>query len=283
MPYVSSGNARIHYGVSGAGSAFMLIAGTGYSGATWHPRLCAALAQRHTLITFDHRGTGRSSSTDDDYTTAMFGTDALAVLQAVDAGPAHVLGHSMGGRVATELYFAAPSAVQSLVFAASGAGRDEPEPVDRVGIPIKATRAMVTVGYEKYIRDKHRSNYFTRGFAEEHPDEVEWLDRAFQGSAPFLDDYLKHVRARQAHGAAARLSQVRVPSLVMVGSADTYLGGTGSHVEGAHKLCQLLPQVRFELIDGAKHGFLWENVDLSVELLRRFTDSFEPLRPAPVR
>ena len=35
-----------------------LVAGTGYPGATWYPALVDRLAQRHAVLTFDHRGTG---------------------------------------------------------------------------------------------------------------------------------------------------------------------------------------------------------------------------------
>lgn len=283
MVFVDNEGARIRYEVRGHGPPLMLIAGTGYSGTTWHPDLCRELAQDHTLITFDHRGTGRSSSTQDDYTTAMFGRDASAVLRAVGSGPAHVLGHSMGGRVAQELYFADPDAVQSLVFAASGAGTPQPQPVSRVGVPLKAVRSMVTVGFDQYIRDKHRANFFTEAFAAEHPEEVEWLDQAYIESAPSLDDYLQHIRARQAHGAAARLADVRVPVLVVVGTADTNVGGTGSHVDGAHELCRLVPHARLELLPGARHGFLWEDVAASVRLIRDFTRSAAGRNPAPAR
>jgi pimeloyl-ACP methyl ester carboxylesterase len=283
MPYVDNEGALLSYEVSGGGPPLMLIAGTGYSGTTWHPDLCRELAEDHTLITFDHRGTGRSGSADDDYTTALFGRDALAVLRAVDAGPAHVLGHSMGGRVAQELYFADPDAVQSMVFAASGAGTTEPQAVSRVGVPLKAVRSMVTVGLDQYICDKHRANFFTAAFAAEHPEEVEWLDRAYLDSAPSLDDYLQHIRARQAHGAGARLGAVRVPVLVVVGTADTNVGGTGSHVAGAYELCRLVPQARLELIPGARHGFLWEDVEGSVRLVRDFTRSVGDRNRAPAR
>ncbi len=93
MAYVDSDGARIRYHVRGWGPPLMLIAGTGYSGTTWHPRLCEELAGSHTVITFDHRGTGGSSGSGEGWTTQTFAHDALAVLRAIDCGPAHVLGH----------------------------------------------------------------------------------------------------------------------------------------------------------------------------------------------
>ncbi|HVT70466.1 MAG TPA: alpha/beta fold hydrolase, partial [Trebonia sp.] len=91
MAVVSVSGARIHYEVRGDGPPVMLVAGTGYSGSTWHPSLCDALAARYRLITFDHRGTGTSTSTDDDYTTRRFGEDTAAVIRAVGVGPVHLI------------------------------------------------------------------------------------------------------------------------------------------------------------------------------------------------
>lgn len=275
MSVLNTNGADIHYEVRGSGSPVMLVAGTGYSGDTWHPQLCDALAERHTLITFDHRGTGASSPTDDDYTTKMFGEDAAEVIRAVGAGPVHLIGHSMGGRVAQEIYFTDPSLVRSLTLAASGAGSAFEVPLAQVGIPITAVRRLLNSGYEKYICDKHRSNFFTEAFAKEHPEEVEWLDNAYLQSAPSIDDYLKHVRARQAHSTVARLPSMKIPVFIVVGTADTTAGGTGSHLEGSHELHRLLPHARFELIDGAKHGFMWENLETSIKLFNSFIDSEE--------
>jgi aminoacrylate hydrolase len=272
---VNINGASIHYEVRGSGTPVMLVAGTGYSGSTWHPRLCDALAERHLLITFDHRGTGTSSSTDDDYTTKMFGEDAAEVIRAVGAGPVHLIGHSMGGRVAQQIYFTDPALVRSLTLAASGAGAVPALPLSRVGIPIGAVRGMLGRGYERYICDKHRANFFTEAFAKEHPEEVEWLDNAYLSSAPSVDDYLKHVRARQAHSTVDLLPSVAVPVFIVVGTDDTAVGGGVSHLESAYELRALLPTARFELIEGAKHGFMWENLETAISLFNSFIDSVE--------
>jgi aminoacrylate hydrolase len=275
MSIVSANGANIHYDVRGEGTPVMLVAGTGYSGATWHPRLCDALAEQHTLITFDHRGTGASSSTDDDYTTTIFGEDATEVIRAVGLGPVHLIGHSMGGRVAQQIYLTDPSLVRSLTLAASGAGPVNEIPFARVGIPIGAVRRILRSGYEQYICDKHRSNFFTEAFQKERPEEVEWLDNAYLSSAPGIDDYLKHVRARQAHSTVNSLPSVKVPTFIVVGTADNADGGTGSHLDSSYELLRLIPSARFELIEGAKHGFMWENVETSVDLFKSFIDSVE--------
>jgi pimeloyl-ACP methyl ester carboxylesterase len=277
MTYVASRGTEIHYAVRGHGTPILLVAGTGYSGETWHPDFLDALAATNTVVTFDHRGTGRSPGTDDDYTTRLFAQDALAVVEQV--GRVHVVGHSMGGRVAQELYFQQPDAVASIVLGASGAGHPEPIELRRVGIPIRAATGLLELGYRGYITDKHRRKFFTERFARDRPAEVEWLDDAYWRSRPAIADYLKHVRARQAHSTVDRLPDLAVPTLVVVGTDDTDEGGTGSHVAGAAELAKLIPGARFESVPGARHGIFWENRHVLAGLVLDFTSGVRASSP----
>src|SRR5688500_18259195 len=95
---VDVGGHAISYQRSGAGVPLLLIAGTGYPGGTWHPDLVEALAARHTVVTFDHRGTGATASAPGRYSTQFFAGDALGTLDALGPEPAHVVGHSTGRR-----------------------------------------------------------------------------------------------------------------------------------------------------------------------------------------
>jgi pimeloyl-ACP methyl ester carboxylesterase len=75
------------------------------------------------VVTYDQRGTGRSSSPPQDpssYTLARYAADLDAVRQAVGAEQVHVLGHSWGGVVAMRYATLYPQHVRSLVLAGSG-------------------------------------------------------------------------------------------------------------------------------------------------------------------
>lgn len=256
--------------VRGAGAPIVLLPGTGYAGATWPTSLVDGLAANHLVIAPDYRGTGRTPGTEGPYSTRQFAADVIALLRRLDVGPAHVLGHSMGGRVAQWVALDAPELVRSLVLAASGPGGPAPTAGQAVGIPLEAALTLIEHGYEGYMRRQITSTFFTPEFVERDPATVDGLIAAFWDHRPSLRDYLKHVEARQGHSTRDRLAEIRLTALVIVGDADTHAGGTGSHLEQSRYLAAHLPNARLHVIAGARHGCFWECPDESLAAVRAF-------------
>lgn len=257
----------IAYEVRGSGVPLVLIAGTGYPGATWPPELLGRLAASHTVLTFDHRGTGATRPSPGPYTTGLFARDALGILDGLALAPAHVLGHSMGGRVAQWMALERPERIRSLILAATGPGEFDPrKPVTR-GIPVHAAKAMIELGYEAYMRDHIAATFFTPEFRREHPERVRWLHEAYWAHRPDLENYLKHVVARQTHQTAERLGEIAVPTLVVIGDRDTAAMGTGVHTEQSDFLMKHLPNATLRVVEGAAHGFFWSHPERTTEIL----------------
>lgn len=258
MPMARLPDLEIAYELTGSGVPVVLVAGTGYPGATWYPALVERIAERHAVLTFDHRGTGSTPSTPARYSTRAFAGDALALMDALGLDAAHVVGHSMGGRVAQWMALDRPDRVRSLVLAATGPGqfRDD-KPVTR-GIPVHTARDMIELGYEGYMRRHIAETFFTPQFVATDPDRVEWLIRAFWEHRPSLEDYLRHVVARQEHQTADRLGEIAAASLVLIGDRDTHQGGTGVHWEQSDYLLEHLPNATRRVIEGASHGYFWQ-------------------------
>jgi pimeloyl-ACP methyl ester carboxylesterase len=277
---------RLAHEVSGGGPPLLLIAGTGFPGATWrHDDLLRPLGERFTVITFDHRGTGDTPGTPGDYSVRLFAADALALLRELDLGPAHLVGHSMGGRVAQWMVLDGRDLVDSVVFAATGPGQFRHDQAVTRGIPVKTCLWMAEHGYEGYLRRHIPATFFTPEFAAAEPERVQWLVDAFWAHRPPLEDYLKHVIARQTHQSAHVLARMDVPSLVLVGDRDTHQGGTGSHWEQSRYLAAHLPDASFRSIPGAAHGYFWQAPRVTVaELLGWFATRSAPgcrLMPPP--
>lgn len=267
MPVVDLADLAMAYELRGAGDPIVLVAGTGYPAATWLPELVDRLAERHAVLTFDHRGTGATPSTAAPYSTRGFAADALALVDALELPAAHVVGHSMGGRVAQWMGLDRPDRVRTLVLAATGPGEfQQDRPVTR-GIPLHTARDMIELGYEAYMRVHIAATFFTPEFASSDPDRVDWLVRAFWEHRPSLEDYLRHVIARQEHQTADRLAELTMPSLVMIGDRDRHEGGTGVHWEQSQYLMEHLPRAERRVVEGASHGYFWQLPDVSAEIL----------------
>jgi len=263
------------YELVGRGTPLVLVAGTGYPGATWHPDLLVPLQQRHQVLTFDHRGTGDTPRGSEPFSTRLFAADALALLAALDLGPAHVVGHSMGGRVAQWMALDGPTQVSSLVLAATGPGQfDQSRPVTR-GVPLHTAVAMIEVGFEAYMAEHIRDTFFTPEFAVERPEVVAWLVEAFWQHRPSLEDYLRHVIARQEHQTADRLADLAVPTLVLIGDRDRHMGGTGVHWEQSEYLARHVPGARREVIPDASHGYFWQVPHVAAGIVLEWTASLE--------
>ena len=249
----------------------MLVAGTGYPGATWPSEFLRPLLTRHAVLTFDHRGTGATPASPERYSTRLFAQDALGLMDALRLPAAHVLGHSMGGRVAQWMALDRPERLRTLILAASGPGqfRDD-RPVMR-GIPVHAAKEMIELGYERYMRQHIRDTFFTPDFAAAHPDRVAWLHDTFWAHRPDLENYLRHVLARQEHQTADRLSEIRMPTLVMIGERDTQIMGTGSHTEQSEFLMAHLPNAKRCVIGGAAHGYFWQLPERTADIVLDWT------------
>jgi pimeloyl-ACP methyl ester carboxylesterase len=98
----------------GSGTPVLLLAGLGDKHDAWGFQF-ETLGSERRLLALDNRGTGRSALPDEGVTMPGMADDAAAVLQALDATPAHVMGFSGGGAVAQELVLRHPDLARSLV------------------------------------------------------------------------------------------------------------------------------------------------------------------------
>jgi pimeloyl-ACP methyl ester carboxylesterase len=259
------------YRLRGSGDPIVLVAGTGYAGATWAPTLVDPLAERHTVLTFDHRGTGVTPPTDERFSTRLFAEDAIELMDALGLPAVHVVGHSMGGRVAQWMTLDHPERVRSLVLAATGPGQWQGGAAVQRGIPMHTAIAMIEHGYEGYMRRHIPETFFTPEFVAARPDVVAWLVDAFWASRPSLESYLRHVVARQEHQTADRLGDISRPSLVLIGDRDRHQGGTGVHWEQSQALLAAVPGAVLEVIPDASHGYFWQGPERSARILLEWT------------
>lgn len=212
MPHwTTPDGARLAYELGGDGTPVVLVHGFGLDAALWDPQWPEFTA-RHRVLRYDLRGHGASSLPAGRYT---HGADLAALVAALGATPAHVVGLSMGGAVALELALAEPARVRSLTLVDAVLG----------GHPMSAEwgerwRAVVAAGRSGDVEGARRLWLANPLFAVARPATRAAL-------AAMVARYSGwHWRERDPVAAAAvpaaeRLGEVRAPTLVVVGEGDT--------------------------------------------------------------
>jgi 3-oxoadipate enol-lactonase len=234
-------DGHLFFEAAGTGEPVVFLHGFGLDSRMWSPQVSASQSQFRT-ITYDLRGFGRSSlPTEASYAHE---DDLNALLSHLGAAPAHVVGLSMGGRMALRFAAAYPKSVRSLVLADSALD----------GHSWSAdwqTRWAAMCECAKMGRlDEARRQWF------EHPlfDSARSNKFSAQPLASMVEDYSgwhwhnKDNARVQSPPLSERLAEIRVPSLVMIGEHDIAdFQAIGSF------LAEKLPNVRHSIIKGAGH------------------------------
>lgn len=107
---------RLYYKEYGAGHPLIVLHGLLGAGGNWHTISSRWLGQQFTVYAIDLRNHGRSPHSEEFSYEAMVG-DLLAFMDEHGLSSAHVLGHSMGGKVAMLFALTHPERVDHLVVA----------------------------------------------------------------------------------------------------------------------------------------------------------------------
>jgi pimeloyl-ACP methyl ester carboxylesterase len=251
----------LYYESQGRGEAVVFIPGTGFAGNVWMDTQVEPLSRSLQVIVHDPRGCGRSTLVKGVYTIDQMANDVAALLQHLGVRSAHIIGHSMGGRIGLSLALNFPGIVKSLVLAASGsgpAGREGPETVP--GLPYRLAFDLIEMGFEKYLKHEicDTDTYFTPSYRNEHRDKVQAFYEMVWAYHSKLPEYLQLCIARHNWEATQRLGDVQVPTLVVVGDHDVV---GSNHVAQAQILAKRIPNAEYKMVKGQSHGFFWQAPD----------------------
>ncbi|MFC7447927.1 alpha/beta fold hydrolase [Rhodococcus daqingensis] len=153
MPLATINGIQLNYQVKGSGDLVVLIMGTGSPGRVWDlHQVPALLAAGYRVCTFDNRGIAPTDECVDGITIEDMVADTAALIEHL-GGPAHVIGTSLGARVAQELALTRPELVRKAVFLAAHGRRvalqkalsEGERELDAQGITLPASyRAAIT-------------------------------------------------------------------------------------------------------------------------------------------
>jgi pimeloyl-ACP methyl ester carboxylesterase len=112
--------ATLECTLCGSGTPVVLLANAGCSTGYFDDLARVLAAGGLQAICVNMRGTGESRGSLDGITVHDLAADVAGVLEALDCGPAHLVGHAFGNRVARCLAADRPSLVRSVTLLAAG-------------------------------------------------------------------------------------------------------------------------------------------------------------------
>lgn len=130
MPFANVNGIQIHYQEIGVGPPLTILGGLGDNIRNWS-MLAAQMARHFQILIIDNRGAGQSDKPPGPYTIQDMAHDTAALLEHLGRAKTHLLGFSMGAKIAMWLAVHRPDLVDKLVLVApTPASEKSPEPLD---------------------------------------------------------------------------------------------------------------------------------------------------------
>jgi len=245
MPIATTKGIKINYKVEGQGHPLVMIMGLSSPRSGWSSQV-SFFKKYFQVVTFDNRGVGKSEKPEGPYSTRMMADDAIKLMDYLGIKKAHIMGASMGGMIAQELAINYPERVSKLVLACTYACKDSSsgdtaEQAELVKLPPrKMVAAMARLACNKPFYK------FVIG-------NMAVIQAIFVGAAANVGIEGQSA-ACASHNTLDRLSSIKSPTLVIVGTKDRIINPTSSEV-----IAQNIPGAAFIKVEGGSHMFFMEN------------------------
>jgi 3-oxoadipate enol-lactonase len=227
------GKPRIAIALEGRGPLLIFLHGIGGNRNHWQHQIAFFSRHGFRAAAWDARGYGDSEDYEGPLRFDDFTADLERVLDSLGEERAHVVGLSMGGRIARNFALKHPQRVRTLTLANTSPGFDALSPEEVL----------------KFVEERrHRSAESTRRLlgSRARPGAHEELLASFH--ALHNDSYLKTLEASVAQDRGAPLEKLAVPTLVITGDEDRVypLGLT-------QRMAQRIPGARLVVLEGCGH------------------------------
>jgi len=120
MAIASFAGTDVFYEIIGQGPPVVLVSGLAGVASYWEPNV-AELAKHHTVLRYDHRGTGGSTRAEQTYSIELLAEDLLGLMGRLGLEKASLVGHSTGGAIGQVIAAKFPERIDKLVLYATWA------------------------------------------------------------------------------------------------------------------------------------------------------------------
>jgi pimeloyl-ACP methyl ester carboxylesterase len=258
---VHVGDIDIAYKTFGKGDPILLINGYSFTMDSWDPTLLETLASNHTVILFDNRGIGNTTSgSEQKFSISLFANDTTGLLEALNIKKADVLAWSMGGRIAQDLTLNYPDRVGKLILYAIGCGGEGSVPQSQ---EVRNEFINGTGTAEDRIA-RLVPLFFPQEWRNENPNYLENIPKT-------TERILNQTLNKQIEAAASapstcdRLKNITQPTLVIVGTDDA-----ATPAPNSLRMAELIPGAWFVQINGGGHGLMYQYPEQFSSIVQTF-------------
>lgn len=244
----------LHYEIQGNGEAIVLLhsGGADLRDYQW---IAPQLAQGYQVIAFDGRGAGQSPPL---LEPANYVEDLRSLLNHLHVDRAILVGHSIGGQIATDFALAYPERVIKLILIAPGLSgfQFSPEIQQKFGQieaaapnSEKMTELMLAQCLYRVVMASRARDFMTEMSQHNIQRSFEWKTFEMQWAQPPTIE---------------RLNELQSETLFIIGTEDM---ADNLHVA---ELFQQVPNIRFAYLEGADHMPTLTHADEVSQLIRQF-------------
>ena len=245
----------------GEGPLVLLIAGGFMDMDQWAP-VADALSDSCRVIRYDQRGIGASDQPTSGYTIEQFAEDAVSLIRWLDAGPAVLVGNSLGGTVAMAAAFAAPDLVQGIVTCATSAGPSgPPTPPETMQHMMRGAQLPVAQAAAAMM-----DILFATDFIDEHPDMLDAAVAKRSRGAPMIAT-LGPLQSVLVFDPIDRLRDLAIPMLVLHGEDDVVVLSDHANLLAEAR------EMEATIVAGAGHALVVEQSATVAESIGAFLES----------
>jgi 3-oxoadipate enol-lactonase len=271
MPMVEANGLDIYYRIDGTGpETLLLINGVGDDLEGWALQRDDFTAAGLRLVTFDNRGSGRSTHPDGPYTSQQMAADTKALVDALSVAPLHMCGVSMGGVIAQEYAISYPDDLLSVVFANTYAAADP--------LTYAAFESWGLVAEEAGMPVMMRQQapwVFSSDFYASQPDRLAEILAEMARTTQPSSSFAAQIAALISHDAADRLGSISAPALVIASSDDIVIKPALSR-----RLYERLGNAMWALLPGGHASFV-EDPPVWNGTVIDFVDRHRANQPSP--
>lgn len=247
----------LHYQIHGKGSPLVLIHGGGTDSRVWDS-IVKELSQAFKVITYDIRGHGKSPV---PTKTTNHATDLGILFESLKIDKASLVGHSLGGQVATDFAILNPDKVDQLILLSpglSGFQYDQAyqEMAQKMWQAVPDVDAMLQImlhSPEAYSLREAMKSTQAETIVQIHRDNIikslQWKN--FEQERPIPNT-------------TERLSELKVPVLFIVGTEDK------KDLFKIKKLFEAVHNIQFRTVAGADHAIVMTHHDILLKEIKRF-------------